>query len=387
MINLLLNRFVENADDVKNPKVRQRVGTLSSFVGIFCNVILFIGKFLMGTLANSISIISDSFNNLSDCLSCLITLASYKLAAKPADKDHPFGHGRIEYLSSLLIAFLIGLVGFEFLTSSFDKILNPEPLIFNWPTVVTLVFAILVKIWMGKFNQTLGRRYNSITMSASSQDSFNDSITTAVTLVGLAASLFTDLPIDGIIGCFVSFIILKGAYGIIKDTTDILLGQPADEETIEEIKEIVLAHPQILGVHDLIVHNYGPGKMMATLHAEIDSDSDIMEAHEVVDNIETELYQKLQIITTIHMDPLDLHNPLLNQYKEFVTSVLEEIDGELSMHDFRMVPGQEHTNIVFDILITDKYREHTEELKDQIDQKVKEVYPQLNTVITFDNQY
>ncbi len=387
MINLLVNRFVKNPDDVKNPQVRQQAGTLSSFVGIFCNIILFIGKFLMGTLANSISIVSDSFNNLSDCLSCLITLASYKLAAKPADKDHPFGHGRIEYLSSLLIAFIIGLVGFEFLTTSFDKILNPEALVFNWATVITLVFAIVVKMWMGKFNQTLGKRYDSVTMTATSQDSFNDCITTAVTLVRLVASLFTDLPIDGIIGCLVSFIILKGAYEIIRDTTDILLGKPADEETVEEIKEVVLSHPQILGIHDLIVHNYGPGKMMATLHAEIDGDSNIMEAHEIIDDIERDLYENLQIIATIHMDPLDLHNPALNEYKEFVTSVLQEIDGELSMHDFRMVPGQGHTNIVFDILITDKYRDKTAQLKQQIDQKVKRVYPQLETVITFDNQY
>lgn len=387
MTEFLLNKFVKNNDDVKNSEVREKVGTLSSFTGIFCNILLFALKFVMGTISNSVAVISDAFNNLSDCLSCIITFASYKLAAKPADKDHPFGHGRIEYLSSIVIAVIIALVGFEFLKTSVDKIIHPEKVIFKVVTVASLVASVLVKLWMSAFNKKLGTKYNSLSMIATSQDSLSDSITTSVTLIGIFASLFTDLPVDGIIGCLVSVLILKAAYGIIKDTVDVLLGQPADEETVQSIMEIVNSRDEVLGVHDLIVHNYGPGKIMCSLHAEVDSQADIMETHEVIDDIELELYEKLHIMTTIHMDPLDTKNEQLNEYRQKVKEILNEIEPELSMHDFRMVPGEGHTNLIFDIVINDHYRNKTSQLKNELDTKLNQYNDKLRTVINFDTQF
>lgn len=387
MTEFLLEKFVLNRHDVKNPAVREKVGTLSSFTGIFCNVFLFTIKFIMGTLSNSVAVISDAFNNLSDCLSCIITFISYKLAAKPADKDHPFGHGRIEYLSSIVIAVLIAVVGFEFFKSSYDKILHPQKVNFKIITVVSLILSILVKLWMAAFNKRLGSTYQSPSMIATSQDSFSDSITTTVTLIGIFSSLFTDLPIDGIIGCLVSILILKSGYEIIKDTVDILLGQPADKETVNSIMEIVTSRKEILGVHDLIVHNYGPGKIMCSLHAEVDSRANIMETHEIIDDIELELYHQLHIMTTIHMDPLDTQNEQLKEYKEKCEKIIKEIDDELSLHDFRMVPGENRTNLIFDVIVDEHFRGKTDLLKSMIEEKVMEYNPTLRTVINFDTQF
>ena len=262
MTEFLLKTFVKNYQKTENNEVRKHVGFLSSIVGLICNIFLFLAKYMMGTISNSIAIISDGFNNLSDCLSNIITLVSYKLAAQPADKDHPFGHGRIEYLSSLIIAVIIMLVGFSFLKTSFIKILHPEKVNFNIITVISLAISIIVKIWMGFFNKKLGEKYNSSIMLATSKDSINDSYITLVTLSSLFISLFTTLPVDGVIGCLVSILILKAGYEIIKDTVDTLIGTKADEETVQAITDLVLSHDDVIGIHDLIVHNYGPGRLI-----------------------------------------------------------------------------------------------------------------------------
>jgi len=384
MTELLLKKFIKNHEDIKNNTVREHVGTLSSICGIVCNIFLFTTKFIFGSITNSISIISDGINNLSDCFSCIVTLIGYKLSNQPADKDHPFGHGRIEYFTSLFIAIAIILVGFEFLKSSFEKILHPEHVSFSIYAFCFLILSILIKIWMGLFNKKLGKKYSSETILAVSQDSFSDCITTAVTAFGLLLSLFTSLPIDAIIGCIVSLIILKSGYSIIKDTFDNLLGKPADKETIDDIMNIINQHHDVLGVHDLIVHNYGPGKMMATLHCEVDSTSNINQVHDSIDNIEHEIYEKLKIITTIHMDPIETNNEELTTYRELINSIIKEIDPDLSIHDFRMVVGVTHTNLIFDIVLSFKFYNRSDELHKIIDDKLHESHPELMTVITFD---
>lgn len=387
MTNFLLRTFINDYTNTKDDNVRKKSGFLSSIVGIICNIILFTIKFIIGTIANSVSIISDAFNNLSDCLSCIITLIGYNLAGKPADKDHPFGYGRVEYFSSLLIGCLIIIVGLEFLKTSCLKIFNYEKVIISSYTIVILIFSILLKLWMFVFNKKLAEIYNNSAMQATSYDSLSDSITTSVTLVGALISLFTDFPIDGIIGLFVSLLILKTAISIIKDTIDTLLGKPADKQTVKEVLDIVLSYPEVLGVHDLIIHNYGPNHMLASLHAEIDSKMNIMVAHEAIDKIEKEIDNKLHIMTTIHLDPIETDNEQLSYYQSIVKNVLNEIDEDLSFHDFRMVNGQNNINLIFDILLSDKYNRDKNKLKTQIDDKLQKIDPRLHTIITFDNQF
>lgn len=387
MTEFLLKTFVKNYQKTENNEVRKHVGFLSSIVGLICNIFLFLAKYMMGTISNSIAIISDGFNNLSDCLSNIITLVSYKLAAQPADKDHPFGHGRIEYLSSLIIAVIIMLVGFSFLKTSFIKILHPEKVNFNIITVISLAISIIVKIWMGFFNKKLGEKYNSSIMLATSKDSINDSYITLVTLSSLFISLFTTLPVDGVIGCLVSILILKAGYEIIKDTVDTLIGTKADEETVQAITDLVLSHDDVIGIHDLIVHNYGPGRLICSLHAEVDSRRKMLEVHDTIDLIERQLYEKLNIMASIHMDPVEVDNPLVIKYKQLVTDIIEEIDPELSFHDFRIVTGPTHTNLIFDLVITHDYIGSTKELKNKIQSKIKEKDDNLFTVISIDTQF
>ncbi len=387
MTDFLLKTFVKNYQKTENSEVRKHVGFLSSIVGLICNIFLFLAKYIMGTISNSIAIISDGFNNLSDCLSNIITLVSYKLSAQPADKDHPFGHGRIEYLSSLIIAVIIMLVGFSFLKNSFIKILHPEKVNFNIITVISLAISIVVKIWMGIFNKKLGEKYNSSIMLATSKDSINDSYITLVTLSSLFISLFTTLPVDGVIGCLVSILILKAGYEIIKYTVDTLIGAKADEETVQAITDLVLSHDDVIGIHDLIVHNYGPGRLICSLHAEVDSKRDMLEVHDTIDLIERQLYEKLNIMASIHMDPVEVDNPLVIKYKQLVTDIIEEIDPELSFHDFRIVTGPTHTNLIFDLVVTHDYIGSTKELKNKIESKIKEKDDSLYTVISIDTQF
>ncbi len=387
MTEFLLKIFVKDYQKTENIEVRKNAGFLSSAVGIICNIFLFIIKYIMGTVSNSIAIISDGFNNLSDCLSSIITFVSYKLAAQPADKDHPFGHGRIEYLSSLIIAVIIMLVGFSFLKTSFTKILNPEAVSFNWITVISLAISIIVKFWMATFNKKLGKKYNSTVMLATSKDSLNDSYITLVTISSLFLSLITTLPVDGFIGCLVSILILKAGFEIIKDTVDTLIGTSADEETIKAITDIVLSYDDVIGIHDLIVHNYGPGRLICSLHAEVDSRRAMLEVHDTIDLIENELYEKLNIMASIHMDPIEVDNPVVNKYKQMVAEIINEIDTELSFHDFRIVTGPTHTNLIFDLVITHDYLDKTKELKNLINSKTKEKDASLFAVISIDTQY
>ena len=387
MTNFILKTFMKDYSDNKDSATRKKAGFLSSTVGIVCNIILFVSKFIIGTIANSVAIISDAFNNLTDCLSCIITMFGYNLASKPADKEHPFGHGRMEYFTSLIIAVFIIIVGFEFFKTSLSRIFNKEEMDVTYFTIIVLVLSILLKFWMYLFNKKMSTIFNNQAMMATSYDSLSDAMTTSITLIGSIISLFTDFPIDGVIGLIVSGLIIKTAISIIKDTLDELLGKPADKETTQQLLDIVMSHQGILGVHDLMIHNYGPNNMIASLHAEVDAKQNVLEAHDTIDNIEKEIFEKMKIMTTIHLDPIETDNIQLNQYKTIVSKVLNEIDPELSFHDFRMVVGQTHTNLIFDVIISDKYRDRNQMLKEKIDEQLKLIDNKLETVITFDSQF
>ena len=382
MTNFILKTFMKDYSDNKDSATRKKAGFLSSTVGIVCNIILFVSKFIIGTIANS-----DAFNNLTDCLSCIITMFGYNLASKPADKEHPFGHGRMEYFTSLIIAVFIIIVGFEFFKTSLSRIFNKEDIDVTYFTIIVLVLSILLKFWMYLFNKKMSTIFNNQAMMATSYDSLSDAMTTSITLIGSIISLFTDFPIDGVIGLIVSGLIIKTAISIIKDTLDELLGKPADKETTQQLLDIVMSHQGILGVHDLMIHNYGPNNMIASLHAEVDAKQNVLEAHDTIDNIEKEIFEKMKIMTTIHLDPIETDNIQLNQYKTIVSKVLNEIDPELSFHDFRMVVGQTHTNLIFDVIISDKYRDKNQMLKEKIDEQLKLIDNKLETVITFDSQF
>ena len=384
MVNFLIKTFIKNSENTENPKIRQKYGTLSSIVGIICNVLLFLIKYAMGTLSHSISIISDAFNNLSDCAGCLVTLLGYKMASKPADKNHPFGHGRMEYLTSLIIAALIIFVGIELLKNSVEKIINPVEIRFSFAVLISLVFSIAVKLWMAVFNAELGKKINSSVLTATAKDSKSDVIATSATLIALICSLFTALPVDGVMGLLVSVFILKSGYDIVKDTVDELLGKPADPEIINHIKEYVLKNDKIIGIHDLIIHSYGPGNMIGSCHVEVKSNESFTEVHDIVDSIEREIHNNLNILMTIHMDPIEVNDMLTNKCKKLVNNIIHSIDSSLDLHDFRIVSGESHTNLIFDLVVPFECKYSNEELKQKIDMQLSKENINYYTVIVFD---
>lgn len=384
MVNFLIKTFIKNSENTENPKIRQKYGTLSSIVGIICNVLLFLIKYAMGTLSHSISIVSDAFNNLSDCAGCLVTLLGYKMASKPADKNHPFGHGRMEYLTSLIIAALIIFVGIELLKNSVEKIINPVEIRFSFAVLFSLVFSIAVKLWMAVFNAELGKKINSSVLTATAKDSKSDVIATSATLIALICSLFTALPVDGVMGLLVSVFILKSGYDIVKDTVDELLGKPADPEIINHIKEYVLKNDKIIGIHDLIIHSYGPGNIIGSCHVEVKSNESFTEVHDIVDSIEREIHNNLNILMTIHMDPIEVNDMLTNKCKKLVNNIIHSIDSSLDLHDFRIVSGESHTNLIFDLVVPFECKYSNEELKQKIDMQLSKENINYYTVIVFD---
>ncbi len=387
MTKFLVSKFIKNFEDVKNQKVREAYGVLSSWVGIACNIILFCAKFIIGTLANSISIISDGFNNLSDCASCIVTMFGYKMAAKPADKDHPFGHGRMEYLTSLIIAMVILVVGVELFTGSVDKIIHPEAVKFSMVALIVLVISILMKLWMGLFNRKLGRTVDSSVMLATSKDSLNDVFATTATLVALVASIFTTAPLDGIMGLAVSVMILVSGFGIVRETVDELLGQPASPELVASLKELVDECPYSLGMHDLIIHSYGPGNLIGSVHIEVDGKENIMDIHDAIDELERNIYDELCIRMTIHMDPVDTDNENLKLCKDMIQVILEDIDKDINFHDFRVVAGPSHTNLIFDLVVPHGCKLSEKEIKEAIDEKLLMREKRYYAVITFEKNY
>ena len=336
----------------KRGNSRESYGVLSGIVGIVCNLVLCVFKFVVGTMSSSISITADAINNLSDMASSTVTIAGAKLSAKPVDKEHPFGHGRLEYISALAVSGLILLMGFELAKSSVEKIINPEPLKFSIVYIVVLSASILVKLWMAYFNGRLYRETKNINLKTVRQDSLNDCIATLATIVSLVVSHFFGLEwIDGAIGLGVSVVILIGGIGIVKDIIGPLLGQAPDKQFVEDLEKTIMEPKMIVGVHDLIVHDYGPGRVIASAHAEVPSDVDIMEIHDVIDNVEKEIMKRFNTIICIHMDPIVVDDEKVERYRQMVTQVLNEYNSEYSFHDFRMVKGPTHTNLIFDLIV------------------------------------
>lgn len=387
MTKFLIQKFIKNPDDINNLKVRRNYGTLSSVVGIICNVFLFILKYIMGTLSGSISVVSDAFNNLSDSAGCMVTLLGYKLASKPADKDHPFGHGRMEYLTALTIAVLILIVAFELFRNSVNKIIHPEKLTFSLIVLISLLVSILIKLWMSFFNAFLGKKINSSVMLATAKDSRTDVIATSATCIAVISSLYTNLPVDGIMGLVVSLFIFKSGIDIVKDTVDNLLGKPVDSDIVYAIKEMVGESDKIIGIHDLVVHNYGPGNMIGSLHAEVKSNEDFVFVHDMIDELERRIHRELNIMMTIHMDPIETDNEQVNLSLDMIRNIILDIDPCLQIHDFRLVAGDTHTNLIFDIVVPYDCKYNNDDIKELIDKQLDKMEDNYYTVITFDREY
>lgn len=384
MTGLLLRLFVKNHNDTENPVVRSAYGKLAGAVGIVCNLLLFAGKLLAGILSGSVAVTADAVNNLSDASSSLVTLLGFKLAERPADEEHPYGHARIEYISGLVVAALILLIGAELAKSSFSKILHPETVEFSLLTLGVLVGSILVKLWMALFCRKLGRRIDSTTLLATSADSRNDVISTAAVLVGCLAGYFFDVKLDGYIGMAVALFIIWSGCSIAKDTISPLLGEQASGELVRNISDLILSHEKILGIHDLMVHDYGPGNCFASVHAEMDSAEDPLTCHDIIDDIERDALRELRVHLVIHYDPIITDDEELNAARALVEQEIRSIDESLSLHDFRMVRGPGHTNLIFDLVIPYSMEDRKAELKARIDERLQRQDRKYYTVITFD---
>lgn len=388
--DLLVNTFIKNKEDLQNKKVRGSYGILGGVVGIIVNFSLFLIKLSVGLLVSSIAIMADAFNNLSDTASSIITIVGFKMAEKPADAEHPFGHGRMEYLSALIVAFMVMLVGVQFVKASIEKILNPTEITFQTIPFILLVISITLKIWLSAFNKFVGNKINSHALKAASVDALGDVFTSSCVAISFLASKFTTFPVDGYFGALIALFIIYSGFSLVKDTINPLLGEAPDKELVDSIKNLVLGYEEITGVHDLIVHNYGPGKCMSSIHAEIPSDIDVMEIHEIIDTAEREISEKLGIYLVIHMDPICITDVEINKTYSEVSKIISYNPLILSMHDFRIIGKGEKKNLIFDIVVNpetlSKVMTH-EELKSDIINSLNKIHPDYNCIITIDNNF
>ncbi|MEG1992525.1 MAG: cation diffusion facilitator family transporter [Acetivibrio sp.] len=387
MILLLEKIFIKNRKDTASPKVRQAYGVLCGSVGIGFNLILFLGKFLAGTWSNSIAITADAFNNLSDAGSSVITLLGFKIAGQKPDKAHPFGHGRVEYLSGLLVSGAILIMAFELIKTSIGKIIHPAPVNFNFLSLGILVVSILVKMYMTYYNRKIGEKIHSAAMKATATDSLSDTLATGMVLIAAIVGKATGYDIDGYCGVLVGLFILYAGYDAAKETLAPLLGQPPEKEFVDEIKSIVMEKEEILGIHDLIVHDYGPGRIMISLHAEVSASGDIIAMHDTIDNVERELQEKLFVDVVIHMDPVIQDDEEINALKEMTRQILRSMDESISMHDFRVVKGPTHTNLIFDVVIPFDYKLGDAEVGKCIEEEIKKADETCFAVIKVDKNY
>ena len=390
MITLLSKLFIKetNGSLKESPEnYREQYGVLCGITGIVLNILLFIGKFLAGFFANSIAIMADAFNNLSDAGSSFITLAGFKLAGQKPDPDHPFGHGRFEYISGLLVSIVIILMAFELMKSSIGKIIKPEDVATSAITYIILITSILVKLYMAFYNRSVGKKISSVAMSATATDSISDCIATSVVLVCSIIAQFTNVNLDAYCGVVVAVFIFIAGFKAAKETIDPLLGTPPEKEFVDEIENIVMAHEDILGIHDLIVHNYGPGRVMISLHAEVDAHGDILILHDLIDNIEHELKTKCNCQAVIHMDPIINDDEEINHLKKDISHLIKEIDEKMTLHDFRVVKGPTHTNVIFDVVAPYNLPFKDDELKQIISAKILNKFPCHFAVIEIDRDY
>lgn len=385
MTNLLLHLFVKDADNTENPKVRAAIGTLSGLVGIVCNLLLFTFKLLVGTLTCSVSITADAMNNLSDASGSIVTFIGFRVADKPADEHHPYGHARAEYLSGLGVAALILVIGIELVKTSVKKIFAPTPVEFTAVAAVVLLASIAVKFWMNLFNRGLAKRIDSTALMATAADSRNDCIATFAVLIAAIVEKVTHIPVDGWIGLGVALFILYSGLNLAKDTISPLLGENADPELREKIVDYIVSQPKVLGYHDLMVHDYGPGQRFASLHVEMDCREDPMDCHELIDDMERECLRSHNVHLVIHYDPVVIDDPVLTALKAKVQCLLQAKDSRLSLHDFRMVPGKRHMNLVFDVALPRDLKDQAEALRgwveDTLNAEGDMVY---HVIITFD---
>lgn len=387
MGGFLIKLFVKDWENTSDPKVRERYGKFAGVVGIISNLFLCILKILIGLFSKSIAIVADGINNLADASSSIITLVGFKLASQPEDEDHPYGHARIEYLTGLFVSVFIIVIGVQLMKTSVDKILHPEPVQFSYITAAVLVIAILVKLWQSLFNRSIGKKINSVTLAATAADSRNDVISTGAVLLSLIIGRLTGLQTDGVMGCLVALFIIWSGIQLVRETSSPLLGEAPDKELVASIMKTVLSEPGVLGIHDLMVHNYGPGKIFASMHIEVDADGDLMKSHDMIDNIERHVKESLNIEFVAHMDPIRTHDPLIRKMKGVISQAFTPMEGVDSIHDFRIVPGPTHTNIIFDVVLSPDCRLSESEIKEAADKAVKAVNVNYYVVITFDKAY
>ena len=385
MTKLLLNLFAKDGRDARSAKVRAKVGLLSSITGVACNALLFAAKLAIGTISGSVSITADAMNNLSDATSSIVTLLGFKLAEQPADEDHPYGHARYEYLSGLAVAAMIIVIGFELAKSSVQKILSPTAVQFSWALVTVLVLSILVKLWLSHFNRYMSKLIDSAALAATAADSRNDVIATGAVLVAALIERFLQIRVDGFFGLAVALFILYSGANMAKETISPLLGENASPELRKRIAETVGSHPMVLGYHDLMVHDYGPGQRFATMHVEMDQNADPLLCHEVIDNLERTCLRNLNVHLVLHYDPMVVDDPEVDVTKEKVRALLTAFDPDLSFHDFRMVRGSGHTNLIFDVVLPRQLRSKEKEILDHVNHGLNQ-NPEHTyyTVITFD---
>ncbi|MHB1314148.1 MAG: cation diffusion facilitator family transporter [Christensenellales bacterium] len=387
MITLLARWLIKDYKDVTSPGGRLKYGMLSGLAGIFLNILLFLGKLFAGTASGSIAITTDAFNNLSDAGSSVVTLIGFRLAAHKADPDHPFGHGRIEYIAGLVVAMVIFLMGFELLKSSVNKIARPEAMEFSLLTFIILVCSICIKLYMALYNRRIGEKIKSAAMKAISTDSLSDSAATTVVLIAMIIFYATGLNIDGYCGLLVSLFIFIAGFRAAKETLSPLLGQPPAPEYVKQVEDIVMAYDQVSGIHDLIVHNYGPGRIMISLHAEVPSNGDLLLLHDTIDNIEQELRTVMGCDAVVHMDPIVTDDELTGETREKIILLLKEIDPRFTIHDFRMVQGPTHTNVIFDVVVPFGITTTHDDIKKQVVKMVSLLDGHYSAVVQIDQLY
>ena len=387
MGDFLFRKFIKNYEQVADPAVRDAYGKLAGIVGILSNSLLCVMKMLIGFLSGSIAIVADAVNNLADASSSLITLVGFKLASMPEDDEHPYGHARMEYLAGMAVSVMIIIVGVELGKSSIEKILHPSPLEFSWTVVIVLLLAIAIKVWQSLFNISAGKKINSLALIATGTDSRNDVISTSVVLAGVLMGHFLNVQIDGYLGLAVALFILWSGISLVKETVSPLLGEAPDPDLVNNIEKQAMSFDGVLGIHDLVVHNYGPGKIFASVHIEVDSDVDVMLSHDLVDNIEKQISHDLHLLLTAHMDPVNTHDPNREPLSNIIKEAISEIPGVLSFHDLRIVPGSTHTNVIFDVVVSSECKESPEKIRQILQERISGYNPAFCSVVEIDNSY
>lgn len=388
MTEFLVNKFIKDSANIESTEVRTRYGMLASVVGIFCNVLLFSVKLAIGLILSSLAVTADAFNNLSDAASSIISFVGVKIAGKPADAEHPFGHGRIEYIAALIVSFLVIEVGFTFFKSSISKIMHPEEITFDPVPFIILILSILVKLWMAFFNNKLGKRIDSKVMLATAADSLGDVITTSATVISIVICHFTSINVDAIAGLIVSGIVIWSGVSIAKDTLEPLIGQRVPSELYQKITDMVESYEGIVGAHDLIVHNYGPNRSMATIHAEVPNDVSIEASHEIIDRIERDAKKELNILLVIHMDPVEMRDEEVLELRDKTSHIVHALDPELHFHDFRVLKENEQKNLIFDLVVPDSYTEKdANRVMHQLIALLHEMEKNVDCIITLDRSF